>query len=69
MSVYLCANFEVSSIILTGLRQGDNFTPPPSPPQNEHLKSPPRLGFIEYNKINLSLENMTGRLVSNYYFF
>ena len=48
MGVYLRAKFEVSSIILTGFRQGGggNFTPPP--PQNEPLKSqksPPRLGL------------------------
>ena len=41
--VYLCAKFEVSSIILTSFRQGGNFTP--LPPQNEPLKSPPRLGL------------------------
>ena len=43
MSVYLRAKFEAFSIILTSFRQGgSNFTPPP--PQNELLKSPPRLG-------------------------
>ena len=30
MGVYLHAKFEVSSIILTGFRQGGNFTPPPT---------------------------------------
>ena len=30
MDVYLQAKFEVSSIILTGFRQGGNFTPPPT---------------------------------------
>ena len=29
MGVYLRAKFEVSRIILTGFRQGGNFTPPP----------------------------------------
>ena len=43
MGVYLRAKFEVSSIILTGFRQGVILTPPP--PQNEPLKSPPRLGL------------------------
>ena len=44
MDVYLHAKFEVSSTILTRFRQGGgggNFTP--LPPQNEPLKSPPRL--------------------------
>ena len=39
MGVYLPAKFKVSSIILTGFRQGVIL--PPSP-QNEPLKSPPR---------------------------
>ena len=48
MGVYLCAEFEFSSIILTGFRQGEeggrgNLTPPP--PQNEPLKSPSILGL------------------------
>ena len=46
MGVYLCAKFEVSSIILTGFRQG--LIPPP-PPQNEPLKSPLRLGLKNFN--------------------
>ena len=47
MGVYLRAKFEVSSIILMGFRQGGgvNFCPPPPQPQNEPLKSPPRLGL------------------------
>ena len=44
MGVYLRAKFEVSSIILTSFRQGVILPPPPIP-QNEPLKSPPRLGF------------------------
>ena len=40
MGVYLCAKFEVSSVILTVL---DGVISPP--PQNEPLKSPPRLGL------------------------
>ena len=51
MDVYLRPKFEVSSIILTSFRhgkggggeEGGNFTP--STPQNEPLKSPPRLGL------------------------
>ena len=43
MSVYLHAKFEVSSIILTGFRQGV-ILPIPQP-QKEPLKSPPRLGL------------------------
>ena len=48
MDVYLRAKLDVSSIILTGFRQGGvggggNYTPPP---KNETLKSPPRLGLI-----------------------
>ena len=41
MSVYLCVKFEFSSISLTSFRWGNA---PPPPPQNEPLKSPPRLG-------------------------
>ena len=44
MGVYLRAKSEVSSIILTSFRQGV-ILPPPTPPQNEPLKSPPRLGL------------------------
>ena len=47
MGVYLCAKFEVSSIILTGFRQG--LIPLPPPPQNEPLKSPLRLGLKNFN--------------------
>ena len=50
MSLYLRAKFEASSIILTSFRMGGgcNFTFPP--PQNEPLKSPPRLGLITLKK-------------------
>ena len=41
MVVYLSAKFKVSSIILTGFRQGGNSPPP----QNEPLKGPPGLGL------------------------
>ena len=43
MGVYLRVKFEVSSIILTGFRQGVISPPPPRLPQNEPLKSPIRL--------------------------
>ena len=43
MGAYLRAKFEVSSIILTSFRLGRG--PGSSPPQNETLKSPPRLGL------------------------
>ena len=47
MGVYLRAEFEASSIILTSFRQGVILTPPHTQtPQNEPLKSPPRLGLI-----------------------
>ena len=39
MCVYVRTKFEVSSIILTSFRRGN------PPPQNEPLKSPPRLGL------------------------
>ena len=40
--------FQVSSIILTSFRQGVILLPP-TPPQNELLKGPPRLGWREVN--------------------
>ena len=43
MGVYLRAKLEVSSIILTGFRLGELLPLPP--PQNQPLKSPPRLGL------------------------
>ena len=42
MGVYLRSNFEVSRIILTSLRQGEVIFPP-AKPQNEPVKSTPRL--------------------------
>ena len=52
MSVYLPANFQVSSITLTSFRQAEANSPPPFPrdthtPQNKPLKSRPRLGLNE----------------------
>ena len=50
MYVYLRTELQVSSIILTSSRRrgrGGNFT---HPPQNEPLKSPPRLGLINISK-------------------
>ena len=43
MGVYLRAKFKVSSIILTSFRLGRGVILPS--PQNEPLKSPPRLGL------------------------
>ena len=45
MCVYLRAKLWVSSIIVTSFRKGLILTL--SPPQNEPLKSPPRLGLID----------------------
>ena len=45
MGVHLRTKFEVSSIILTGSRQGVILAP--LPPQNEPLKSSPSLGLNE----------------------
>ena len=45
MGGYLGAKCEVSSMVLTSFRQGGALTQPPTPPQNEPLKSPPRLGL------------------------
>ena len=42
MSVYLCAKFQVFSITLTRFRLVVIY---PLQPQNESLKSPPRLGL------------------------
>ena len=44
MGVYLLAKLEDSSLILTGFREGGVILPAPPRPQNEPLKSPPRLG-------------------------
>ena len=55
MDVYLRVKFEVSNIIVTGFRHwggGGNLILPPPLPQNEPLKSPPKLGlmiFIIFN--------------------
>ena len=57
MGVYLCAKFEVSSIILTGFRQGVILSPPP---QNGPLKSPLRL---ELKKVLEDQKKITDQLV------
>ena len=44
--LYIRPKFQVSSQILISFRQGFLTQPPP---QNEPLKSPPRLGLIVYN--------------------
>ena len=48
MGVYLHAKFEVSSMVLTSSRQGEGviLPTPPTPPQNEPLKSALRLGLL-----------------------
>ena len=71
MDVYLHAKFEVSSTILTRFRQGGGggvILPPPKrtplPPQNEPLKSPPRLRLSDlFNRPTY----LKGR--SSYYLF
>ena len=58
MCLYLRAKFEVSSIILTSFRLGAIYISPPlpplplTPPQNETLKSPPRLGLKSISLTN-----------------
>ena len=57
MSVYLRAKFQVSSITLTNFRfRGwvGSFTPPL--PQNEPLKSPPRLGLKSIERTSAKKE-------------
>ena len=52
MGMYLRAKFEVCSIILTRFRRGvilPYLQPPPPTPQNEPLKSPPRLGLKKFS--------------------
>ena len=44
MGVYLRTKFQVSSVILTSLRQG--IILPPVPPQDGPLKYPTRLGLM-----------------------
>ena len=48
--MYLRTKFQVSSIILTSFRKGV-ILPPPPPLQNRPIKSPPRLGLNDENKI------------------
>ena len=56
MCAYLRTIFQVSSIIVTRFRQGEKgFYPLLPPPQNEPLKSPPRLGLNETIQHNFSL--------------
>ena len=58
MGLYLRATFEVSSITLTGFRQGwvGVVILLPPPPQNEPLKIPPRLGLRLYLEFFLDVE-------------
>ena len=48
MGAYLHVKFGVCSIILTNFRQEGGVIPTPPPPQNELLKSPPRLGLNSF---------------------
>ena len=59
MCVHLRTKFQVSSTILTSFRQGVNFTPPS--PQNEPLKSPPRL------ELNYVLMICSGNQLPSFY--
>ena len=52
MYFYLSTKFEVSSVILASFRQGVILPPPLPTPQNEPLKSPPRLGLIKRQNKN-----------------
>ena len=62
MCVYLCAKFEVSSIILTSFKQGEGegegvilLAPPPPHLKSEPLKNPARLELKDYkNKRTIS---------------
>ena len=58
MDAYLRAKFEIFSIILTSFRErGEVILPPgPTSPQNEPLKSPPRLGLMEARVSCLSIQ-------------
>ena len=47
MGAYLHVKFGVCSIILTNFRQEGGVLAPPTP-QNELLKSPPRLGLNSF---------------------
>ena len=50
MCLYLCAKFEVSSIILMSFRQGDNFTPPP--PTSKRTPKKPTQIRVNIQNIN-----------------
>ena len=56
MRLYLRPKFDVSSIYAS-FRHGGNFTPIHPVPQNEPLKSPPRLGLRDYKDyLNFNLK-------------
>ena len=55
MGVYIRTKFEVSSMILTSFRQGVILSPSP---QNEPLKSPPRLGLKDNFPYDVASEKM-----------
>ena len=46
MCVCVCTKFQVSCIILTSFRR-EVILPTPTPPQNEPLKTPPRLRLTQ----------------------
>ena len=69
MGVYLRAKFVVSSIILTGFRQGVILPPPPHTPQNEPLKSPHRLGLMKDPfRSEFYLEDASKGIRSNFFY-
>ena len=64
MCVYLRTKFQVSSIILTSFKQV--ILPPPTPPQNEALKSPPRLGLMRLHSLIHGNKNYPYKDFPNY---
>ena len=58
--MYFRAKFEVSRIILTSFRHEVALPPPLPPPQNEPLKSPPRLGLIPTSLVTFE-ENLKSK--------
>ena len=62
MGMYLCAKFEVSSVILTSFRQWA-YSPPP---QNEPLKSPPKLELNKCSELISKCKHANKYLLRNY---
>ena len=65
--VYLCAKFEVSSIILITLRQRGRLFLPSSSTSNEPLKSPPRLELNKTSIFSLWLRFLGTLLLTPFY--